>query len=200
MAFVKKWLVWWMNARKIRWENSENPPVARVGFSFIKVENSWNQVFPVAYNGKSANFPLVFCCFFWSGMQKPSNILMICFVCFVKILPGFKKQKKHSMSQLRKSWCVFLQFLHPSIFRSYRFLKHPNKRFASPKASRLHQNLTIPETNSSNLKMDGWNTIVSFWDGLFFRCELLVSGSVMIYGSGNVTPENINKGTGFWRP
>ncbi len=25
---------------------------------------------------------------------------------------------------------------------------------------------TLPETNSSHLKMDGWNTIVSFWDGL----------------------------------
>ena len=26
---------------------------------------------------------------------------------------------------------------------------------------------TLPETNSSHLKMDGWNTIASFWDGLF---------------------------------
>ena len=26
---------------------------------------------------------------------------------------------------------------------------------------------TLPETNSSHLKMDGWSTIVSFWDGLF---------------------------------
>ena len=26
---------------------------------------------------------------------------------------------------------------------------------------------TLPETNISPLKMDGWNTIVSFWDGLF---------------------------------
>ena len=26
---------------------------------------------------------------------------------------------------------------------------------------------TLPETNSSHLKMDGWNTIVSFWEGLF---------------------------------
>ena len=25
---------------------------------------------------------------------------------------------------------------------------------------------TLPETNSSPLKMDGWNTIVSYWDGL----------------------------------
>ena len=27
--------------------------------------------------------------------------------------------------------------------------------------------VTLPETNSSHLKMDGWNTIVSFWDGPF---------------------------------
>ena len=26
--------------------------------------------------------------------------------------------------------------------------------------------VTLPETNSSPLKMHGWNTIVSFWDGL----------------------------------
>ena len=27
---------------------------------------------------------------------------------------------------------------------------------------------TLPETNSSHLKMDGWNTIVFFWDGLLY--------------------------------
>ena len=26
---------------------------------------------------------------------------------------------------------------------------------------------TLPETNSSHLKMDGWSTSLSFWDGLF---------------------------------
>ena len=26
---------------------------------------------------------------------------------------------------------------------------------------------TLPETNSSPLKVDGWNTIVSFWETLF---------------------------------
>ena len=36
---------------------------------------------------------------------------------------------------------------------------------------------TLPETNSSHLKMDGWNT--SFLLGWpMFRCELLVSGGV----------------------
>ena len=31
----------------------------------------------------------------------------------------------------------------------------------------LGAKVTLPETNSSHLKMDGWNTIVSFLDGLF---------------------------------
>ncbi len=35
------------------------------------------------------------------------------------------------------------------------------------------------ETNSSHLKMDGWKTILSFWDGLF-------SGAMLV--SGNVHP------------
>ena len=39
---------------------------------------------------------------------------------------------------------------------------------------------TLPETNSSPLKMDGWNTsIVSFWDGLF-SVAMLVSGRVLV--------------------
>ena len=37
--------------------------------------------------------------------------------------------------------------------------------------------LTLPETNSSPLKMDGWNTIVSYWD-VFFRAKTLVLGRV----------------------
>ena len=36
---------------------------------------------------------------------------------------------------------------------------------------------TLPETNSSHLKMDGWNTIFSFWDGPFSGA-MLVSGMV----------------------
>ena len=30
-----------------------------------------------------------------------------------------------------------------------------------------HVKLTLPEINSSPLKMDGWNTILSYWGGLF---------------------------------
>ena len=37
--------------------------------------------------------------------------------------------------------------------------------------------ITLPQTNSSHLKMDGWNTILSFWDGLFSGA-MLVSGRV----------------------
>ncbi len=42
--------------------------------------------------------------------------------------------------------------------------------------------LTLPETNSLHLEMDGWNTsvrTVSFWDGLF-SAAMLVSGRVYI--------------------
>ena len=42
---------------------------------------------------------------------------------------------------------------------------------------------TLPETNISHLKMDGWKSIVSFWDGLF-------SGAMLVLGS--VTPTNHN--------
>ena len=43
---------------------------------------------------------------------------------------------------------------------------------------------TLPETNSSPLKMDGWNTIGSFWDGLF-------SGAMSV--SGRVDPIDLCK-------
>ena len=37
----------------------------------------------------------------------------------------------------------------------------------------------LPETNSLHVKMDGWNTSVSFWDGLF-SWAMLVVGSVVV--------------------
>ena len=37
--------------------------------------------------------------------------------------------------------------------------------------------IILPETNSLHLNMDGWKTIVSFWDGLF-SSVVLVLGSV----------------------
>ncbi len=45
----------------------------------------------------------------------------------------------------------------------------------------LNMFCTLPETNSSHLKMDAWNTIVSFWGPAYFQGRLLlVSGSVSI--------------------
>ena len=43
---------------------------------------------------------------------------------------------------------------------------------------------TLPETNSSHLKMVGWNTIVSFWDGLF--SGFFVSFRECIYTLGKI--------------
>ena len=31
------------------------------------------------------------------------------------------------------------------------------------------ERIALPETNSSHLKMDGWKTIVSFWDPAYFQ-------------------------------
>ena len=45
--------------------------------------------------------------------------------------------------------------------------------------STLEIGITLPETNSSHLKMDGWNTILSYWGGLFSGATL-VSGRVSI--------------------
>ena len=41
-----------------------------------------------------------------------------------------------------------------------------------PKKFRL-RNYTLPETNSSHLKMDGWNTIISFWGPAQFSVVVL---------------------------
>ena len=38
---------------------------------------------------------------------------------------------------------------------------------------------TLPETNSSHLKMDGWSTTF-LWGWPIFRCKLLVSGRVVL--------------------
>ena len=62
-------------------------------------------------------------------------------------------------------WCVFF---------------FNDKQTAPKKVSSV---ITLPETNSSHLKMDGWNTIVSFWDGLFSRAMLVLGG---VIGFGGV--------------
>ncbi len=41
---------------------------------------------------------------------------------------------------------------------------------------------TLPETNSSPLEMDGWNTILSYWVSAYFEGRLLlVPGRVNIH-------------------
>ena len=49
-----------------------------------------------------------------------------------------------------------------------------------------HWEGTLPETNSSPLKMDGWNTILSYWGCLFSGAKMLVSGRVPLkFARGN---------------
>ena len=82
---------------------------------------------------------------------------------------------------LAKLWPEFrnffgrIPFLNPSIwvvtnqwgpYNLLRFIKFPGS--------------TLPETNSSHLKMDGWNTSFLLASPIF-RCELLVSGSVFMF-------------------
>ena len=57
------------------------------------------------------------------------------------------------------------------------------KTTISKRASLFFSNKqTLPETNSWHLKMDGWNTIVSFWEFAYFQVRLLlVSGSGLDY-------------------
>jgi len=43
---------------------------------------------------------------------------------------------------------------------------------------------TLPETNSSHLKMDGWINYLPFGFGPIFRCELLVAGRISHYIQG----------------
>ena len=38
--------------------------------------------------------------------------------------------------------------------------------------ARIHFGDAFPETNSSHLKIDGWETILSFWEGLFSGARL----------------------------
>ncbi len=61
------------------------------------------------------------------------------------------------------------------------FFANPSKikRFGSLKSS-VCQWATLPETNSSHLNIDDWNTILSFWEVPIFSGELLVLGRVVV--------------------
>ena len=47
---------------------------------------------------------------------------------------------------------------------------------------------TLPETDSSHLKMDGWKTIVSFWDGLFSGVMLVLGSYMLVSGRTTFPP------------
>ena len=49
--------------------------------------------------------------------------------------------------------------------------------FSEPNLHCGVQNVTLPETNSSHLKMDGWNTSFSLFSG-----AMLVPGKVILRG------------------
>ena len=47
---------------------------------------------------------------------------------------------------------------------------------------------TLPETNSSPLKIDGWNTIVSFWNGLFSGANCFFQGGYQFFYKRHLWP------------
>ena len=55
-----------------------------------------------------------------------------------------------------------------------------NQRCITLTSGRMSFKTTLPKTNSSHLEMDGWETILSFWDPAYFSgFELLVSGRAL---------------------
>ena len=74
-------------------------------------------------------------------------------------------QKRHT-----KKWCSLMKLGHAWCWILTR---------ATVKIISTCKNYTPPETNSSPLKMDGWNTSLSYWGfGLFSGAKMLVSGRV----------------------
>ena len=75
--------------------------------------------------------------------------------------------------ELEAKWCVFFFGIF-SYFSMFPVIL-PEKPASSLAA-------TLPETNSSPLKMDGWNTIISYWGPAYFQgLLLLVSGRVIFF-------------------
>ena len=68
---------------------------------------------------------------------------------------------------------TWIEIVLPLTFQSCCFSCHYNCYFYQ---------ITLPETNSLHLKMDGWNTIVSVWDGLFFRGFLTIQVPWILWG------------------
>ena len=64
----------------------------------------------------------------------------------------------------------------------------------------LYRKTTLPETNSSPLKMDGWNTILSYWVSAYFQGRLLLNfGRVSFWSfKGQVLPLNLSSFERRW--
>ena len=55
----------------------------------------------------------------------------------------------------------------------------------------VYQDSTLPETNNSPLKMDGWNTIVSFWGPAYFQGRTVSFRECKLVKCYKVSPESI---------
>ena len=54
--------------------------------------------------------------------------------------------------------------------------KDTDKCYTLGRSRRYAHTHTLPETNSSHLKMDGWNRIVSFWEFTYFQVRTAREG------------------------
>ena len=111
-------------------------------------------------------------------------------------LPSFLKLPRFRSAGVQPS-CPFLEGFAMHAFVSGCSAPVPrltNKTPPIPILSIYH----LPSLKlTSPLKMDGWNTIVSFRDGLIFGCELFVSGRVRLFQNWKFpSPFGIQKNSG----
>ena len=106
--------------------------------------------------------------FFWYLQALPSMI-HISYINHVRTRHWFFKLICSTVILLRHGYWIH-------VFPTHR----GNEMMAPTHSYLLMVRLTLPETNSSHLKNDGWKTILSFWDGLFSGAKMLVSGSVWL--------------------
>ncbi len=116
---------------------------------------------------------------------KPANTQLICFphgrVIGIRI---FKCTRLYTIITSSSWICLGLldKIFQKNIPEMLVFHGHKLKQDDRIHIQKSHlqvTKITLPETNSSHLKMDGWNTsFLLGWPN--FRCELLVSGSVSL--------------------
>ena len=111
---------------------------------------------------------------YFNGLSMNKAIHFGAFLLFLETSSWCPENSRHSIPPISVSLGLFLQGRslvlprwrsidvgHTPIITNTCFCKGP----------------TLPETNSSHLKMDGWNTILSYWGGLF-PGAMLVSARV----------------------